>query len=61
MVERVFVGVIVRWLNSSAVLNFMKPSMNFEISKSGEMQFFRNSSILGKMYTAMRRVNEKPE
>ena len=50
-----------RWLNPSAVLNFRKPSMDFAIDKPGELRFIRNSSIFGKMSTAARRANEKPE
>ena len=57
-----------RRLNPSAVLNFRKPSMDFEIDseaslwdKPGELRFIRNSSIFGKMSTAVRRANEKPE
>ena len=50
-----------RWLNPSAVLNFRKPSMDFAIDKPGELRFIRNSSSFGKMSTAARRANEKPE
>ena len=64
-----------RWLNPSAVLNFRKPSMDFEINKPGVLRFtpkvhrcVRNSSVCGKMSTAARRArdcgplgNEKPE
>ena len=42
--------------------------MDFEIDseaslwdKPGELRFVRNSSIFGKMSTAVRRANEKPE
>ena len=42
--------------------------MDFEIDnevslwdKPGELRFMRNSSIFGKMSTAVSRVNEKPE
>ena len=57
-----------RWLNPSAVLNFRKPSMalakeseNFDFDVPGELRFIRNSSIFGKMSTAVRQANEKPE
>jgi hypothetical protein len=51
----------VRRLNPSAVLNFKKPSMDFEISKPGELRFMCNLSFFGKMSTAVRRVKQKPE
>jgi len=51
----------VRRLNPSAVLNFKKPSMDFEINKPGELRFMRNSSIYENLSTTVRRVNEKPE
>jgi len=35
--------------------------MDFAIDKPGELRFIRNSSIFGKMSTAVRRANEKPE
>ena len=57
-----------RWLNPSAVLNFRKPSMalakeseTFDFDVPGELRFIRNSSIFGKMSTAVRQANEKPE
>ena len=57
-----------RWLNPSAVLNFRKPSMDFAKESAvfgfvepGALRFIRNSSIFGKMSTAVRRANEKPE
>ena len=64
-----------RWLNPSAVLNFRKPSMaldkeseTLDFDVPGELRFIRNSSIFGKMSTAVRRArvcgplgNEKPE
>ena len=71
-----------RWLNPSAVLNFKKPSMaldkeseTLDFDVPGELRFtpkvhrrVRNSSISGKMSTAVRRArdcgplgNEKPE
>jgi len=58
----------VRWLNPSAVLNFRKPSMalaneseTLDFDVPGELRFIRNSSSFGKMSTAVRRANEKPE
>ena len=57
-----------RWLNPSAVLNFRKPSMalakeseTLDFDVPGELRFIRNSSIFGKMSTAVRQANEKPE
>ena len=57
-----------RWLNPSAVLNFRKPSMDltkesdeFCFVEPGVLRFIRNSSIFGKMSTAVRQANEKPE
>ena len=57
-----------RWLNPSAVLNFRKPSMalakeseTLDFDVPGELRFIRNSSIFGKMSTAVCRANEKPE
>ena len=57
-----------RWLNPSAVLNFRKPSMalakeseTLDFDVPGELRFIRNSSIFGKMSTAVRLANEKPE
>ena len=64
-----------RWLNPSAVLNFRKPSMDLEMdselaltAEPGVLRFtpkvhrhVRNSSNFGKMSTAVRRANEKPE
>ena len=57
-----------RWLNPSAVLNFRKPSMalakeseTFDFDVPGELRFIRNSSIFGKMSTAVRQANKKPE
>ena len=57
-----------RWLNPSAVLNFRKPSMALDRESEtldfvvpGELRFIRNSSIFGKMSTAVRQANEKPE
>ena len=35
--------------------------MDFAIDKPGELRFIRNSSNFGKMSTAARRANEKPE
>jgi hypothetical protein len=35
--------------------------MDLEISKPGVLRFIRNSSIFGKMSTAVGRANEKPE
>ena len=55
-------------LNPSAVLNFRKPSMalakeseTLDFDVPGELRFIRNSSIFGKMSTAVRQANEKPE
>ena len=50
-----------RWLNPSAVLNFRKPSMDFEMSRPGMLRFMRYFSFFGKMSIAVRRVNQKPE
>ena len=57
-----------RWLNPSAVLNLRKPSMalvkesaTLDFDVPGELRFIRNSSIFGKMSTAVRQANEKPE
>ena len=64
-----------RGLNPSAVLYFRKPSMalakeseTFDFDVPGELRFIRNSSIFGKMSTAVRQArdcgplgNEKPE
>ena len=57
-----------RWLNPSAVLNLRKPSMalakeseTLDFDVPGELRFIRNSSIFGKMSTAARRANQKPE
>ena len=57
-----------RWLNPSAVLNFRKPSIalakeseTLDFDVPGELRFIRNSSIFGKMSTAVRQANEKPE
>jgi hypothetical protein len=56
----------VRWLNPSAVLNFRKQSMALakesetsDFDVPGELRFIRNSSIFGKMSTAVRQANEK--
>ena len=64
-----------RWLNLSDVSNFRKPSMDFEIDNKVSLSVkpvylrftpkvprrVRNSSIFGKMSTAVRRANEEPE
>jgi hypothetical protein len=64
-----------RWLNLSDVSNFTKPSMDFKIDyqvslsvKPVYVRFtpkvysrVRNSSIFGKMSTAVRWKNEEPE
>jgi len=59
---------MVFWLNPSAVLNFRKPSIAFanesgvlDLDELGELRFIRNSSIFGKISTAVRQANEKPE
>lgn len=64
-----------RWLNPSAVFNLRKPSIAFcneswilDFDVPGELRFIRNSSIFGKISTAVRQArvcgplgNEKPE
>lgn len=55
------------WLNPSAVLYFRNPSMDFDMESAGfdldepgELWFIRNSSVLGKMSIAVRRVAVRP-
>ena len=64
-----------RWLNPSAVLYLIKPSMTLakdsetlDFDVPGELRFtpkahmrVRNSSIFGKMFTVVRQANEKQE
>ena len=50
-----------RWLNPSATLNFWKPSMAVEMDKHRVLRFIEKTSVYGKVSTAVRWVNEKPE
>jgi hypothetical protein len=42
-------------------MDFDRGSVEFDLGKPGVLRFIRNSSIFGKMSTAVRQANEKPE